>query len=51
VGDGENYIIRSFVISFSPNTIGVIKPRTVGWAGHVAHVDERCIQHFDRRTL
>jgi len=28
----------------SPNTVGVIKSRRMRWAGHVAHMAERCIR-------
>jgi hypothetical protein len=36
----------------SPNTVRVIKPRRMRWAGHVARMGERCLQGFgweDRR--
>ena len=31
----------------SPHVIGVIKSRRMRWVGHVAPVEERCIQDFD----
>jgi hypothetical protein len=34
---------------FSPN-IRVIKSRRLRWAGHVAHMGERCIQDFGGET-
>ena len=34
----------------SPNVIRVIKSRRIWWAGHVAHMRERCIQGFGGET-
>jgi hypothetical protein len=30
---------------FSPNIIGMIKSRAMGWAGHVAHIGEKQNAH------
>jgi hypothetical protein len=30
----------------SPNIVMVIKSRRMRWAGHVAHIEERCLQGF-----
>ena len=34
----------------SPNIIRVTKSRRTRWAGHVAHVEERCMQGFCGET-
>jgi hypothetical protein len=34
----------------SPNIIQVTKLRTVRWVGHVAHMEERCVQGFGGET-
>jgi hypothetical protein len=34
----------------SPNTVRVIKSRSMRWAGHVALGDQKCIQNFSCET-
>ena len=34
----------------SPNIVRVNKSRSMRWAGHVARMEERCIQGFDGET-
>jgi len=34
----------------SPNTVWVIKSRRMRWAGHVAHMGERCIHSLGGET-
>jgi hypothetical protein len=41
----EHYALYS-----SPNIIRVIKSRRLRWAGHVARMEERCIQDFRGET-
>jgi hypothetical protein len=47
---GENYIMRSFMVSTQTNIVRVIKSRRIGWAEHVARMGERCIQGFGGET-
>jgi len=36
--DGENFIIWSFIIYYSPYIIRVVKSRTIRWTEHVASI-------------
>ena len=40
-GNLKDYIMRSFAICTSPNAIGMIKTRRIGWTGHVARLGDR----------
>jgi hypothetical protein len=39
-----------YALYSSPNIIGMIKSRRLRWAGHVARMEERCIQGFSGET-
>ena len=41
MGSGEGFTIRNFIVcTVPPNIVGVIKPRILRWAGHVARMEE-----------
>jgi hypothetical protein len=39
-----------YALNSSPSIIWVLKSRRLKWAGHVARMEERCIQGFGWKT-